>query len=222
MFDAIMLKKKLIFFVALFLVLFFPTQVTAESRDFASTQDTYANLAYPVKVNGSQQSIIISNKNTTRLGYIQFEDINLPEGAIIDSGTLRLYVYIGSYAEVARFTIGPVDGNWDENTVTWNNKPATNLSQTQNAEISISEIGWKEIIITSFVRQWHDGSLGNFGLFIYPIDYLQAVAEPPFAIAFKPRDSAENKAKLEVEYHLEPTPTSAPTQTPTPTSTPNQ
>jgi len=198
----------------------FPTQVVAESQDFTLSQDTYANLAYPDKVNASQQVIIISNKNTTRLGYIQFEDINLPEGAIVDRGILKLYFKDVGYADVARFTIGPISANWDETTITWNNKPDVNTSQTQNNEVSITEIGWKEITITNLVNQWRDGTIDNFGLFMYPIDYLQAVAEPPFAITFMSRDSADNNAKLQIDYHFEPTPTPEPTATATPTPEP--
>jgi len=93
-------NMKIIFSFFVLFAMLFPTQVVAESQDFTLSQDTYANLAYPDKVNASQQVIIISNKNTTRLGYIQFEDINLPEGAIVDRGILKLYFKDVGYADV--------------------------------------------------------------------------------------------------------------------------
>jgi len=221
-YNADMLKKKLLFLITFLLVLIFPGQVAAESKEFFPSQDTYANLAYPDSINGSHPLITISNKYTTRLGYIQFGDIDLPEGAIVDRGILKFYVYEVRYADFAKFSIGPIDGGWDENTVSWNHKPIANTSLAQNAQISISNVGWKEIELTSIFNKWRDGTLNNFGLYIFPIDYLNTVAEPPFAISLRSENSDENDPRLQVDYHFETTPTPTPTNTPTPSATPTE
>lgn len=184
-----------------------------ETETFEVTKDTYANQAYPDKINGNYNHIIISNKHTTRLGYIQFQDIDLPEGAIFDKGTLKLYVFEPHYADTAKVNIGPVTGDWEENSLTWNDKPTINQTQAIEAEISLADSGWREIAITHLVRQWFEGTLENKGLFVYPLGYLYGTAETDFAFSIKSKE-AENKAQIEVEYHFAPSPSPSPTSSP--------
>ena len=79
---------------------------------FEVQKDTYANLAYPDKVNGSFGSVTLSNKHTTRLGYLWFQDIDLPEGATINKAALKIYVHEQNYADHAKLNVGPVTSDW--------------------------------------------------------------------------------------------------------------
>lgn len=190
----------------------------SDSKVFQATKDTYANQAYPNDPKGSVGSVTLSNKYTTRLGYVQFEDIDLPEGAILDQAVFKFYVHEVHYAPTAKLNVGPVTGDWEENTLTWNNKPTIDQPQAIEAEISLVA-GWKEVPITYLVRQWREGSRENKGIFIYPFGFLYGTPETEFALSFKSREASDNPPKLEVVYHFEPTPTPTPSPTPSPTPT---
>lgn len=200
----------------LFLFVLVPS-VAAESKTFNAVKDTYANKAYPDKVNGSQSVIILSNKYTDRLGFIQFEDVNLPEGATLIQANLKFYVYEVHYATTAKLNVGPVTEDWEESSLTWNNKPAINQTMAIEATIEMTE-GWKTVSLTNLVSQWLNDSLGNKGVFIYPYGFLYATPETEFALSMRSREYSENPPRLEVEYSLAPTatPTPKPTAEPSP------
>ena len=187
-----------------------------DSAVFEATKDTYANEAYPDKVNGGYNHVILSNKYTTRLGYLLFENVNIPEGAILDSATLKFYVYEQHYADTAKLNVGLVTGDWEENSLTWNNKPTINQTLALEAEISITDSGWKEISFTNLVNKWLDGTVENKGIFLYPYGFLYASPETEYAITFKSKESGENIPKLEIVYRFEPSPSPSPELSPSP------
>jgi hypothetical protein len=206
----------LILLPATILALILPGRALAASQTLNLTQDTYANQAYPDKANGSVGSVIVSNKYTTRLGYLMFESLSFPAEAIIDSAVLKIYLHEVHYADTAKVNVGPVSENWTESSITWNAKPTIDQSQATEATLPITDTGWREIGVTSIVKKWRDGSLANYGLFIYPFGFLYGAAETEFAFSFKSQESGENIAVIEIEYHLPATPT--PTGTPVPAS----
>lgn len=208
-----------LFLPALLFSLFSAPSVGAETQTIGVEQDTYANKAYPDDPKGSVGSVTISNKFTDRLGFLQFKSPDLPEGAIIDRGLLKIYVFERHYAATAKVNVGPVTGDWQQSTLTWNNKPTINQTLAIEAEVSLTENGWKEILVTHLVQKWHDGSLANKGLFIYPLGFLYGTAETEFAFSFKSKE-ADNPSVIEVEYHLEPSPTPTPEPQETPLPTP--
>jgi hypothetical protein len=188
----------------------------ADSTSLAPIRDTYANLAYPDKNYGSLNHLIISNKNTDRLVYLQFEPLDLPEKAIIDSAVLRLYANDVSYADSAKVNVGPVTATWEQSAVTWNSKPAIDQSQASEATFSITGTGWKQIGVTGVVAKWHDGTQTDKGLFLYPHGFLYGTAETRYAVTFNSKEAADNRPQLVVEYHLpeDPSPTAVPTDSP--------
>lgn len=208
---------------ALSFLLTIPDPALAETATFAVNKDTFANSVYNPPLDyrdnnyGGTGSVVISNEPIDRLGYLQFENVELPEGAILSRGLLKFYVHEQSYSGNAKLNVGPVSSDWEETGLTWNNQPAINQSQAVEAEITLAT-GWKEITITHLVRQWFEGSLANKGIFIYPFGYLYGTSTGDFAFSLKSKESGNLATKLEVEYHFEPTP--APTSSPSPTPTP--
>ena len=172
-------------------------------------------------------SVIVSNKYTTRLGYFLFEDPDLPENAIIDNATLKLYFNEVHYADQAKFNVGPVSENWLESSITWDNKPSIDQTQATEATLTITDTGWQNIGIKSLVEKWQDGSLDNYGLFVYPFGFLYGTAESEYAVAVKSREAGADQAEIIVEYHLEEEPSPEPTESseeasPAPTTTPEE
>jgi len=197
-----------------------PGRVLADSHTYGVVKDTFVNEVYPDNTYGTTGAVVISNKYTTRLGYLWFDDINLPEGATLNQAILKFYVYELHYSDRAKINIGLCTNEWSENVIAWTNKPLINQSSAIEAEIPLIDIGWREINITSLVQKWVDGSQQNKGIFIYPLGYLYGAAETEYAFAFKTKESDDLKAKIDVEYNLAPTPTPSPTATLTPKATP--
>lgn len=202
------------------ILLIYPQNVLAETKTFDSVKDTYANEVYPDNSYGTTGGVVISNKYTTRLGYLWFENINLPEGASLVQGNLKFYVHELHYSDRAKVNLGLVTGEWEETSVTWNSKPTINPTSAIEAEISLASAGWREINITPLVQKWVDGSQKNKGIYIYPLGYLYGTAETEYAFTFRSKEATENKPYLEIEYQFAPTSTPAPTATSTPKTTP--
>ncbi len=204
--------------VIFFFSVFVPS-VSAATETFGILKDTYANSVYNPPLDyrnnnyGGAGTVVVSNEPIDRLGYLQFEDVSLPESAILDQATLKFYVY--SSSGTAKLNTGPVTEDWGENSLTWNNKPTVDQSQASEATISLSE-GWKTVSVTNLVNQWLEGSLDNKGIFIYPYGFLYATPENDFALSIRSKEHGSNIPVLEVEYHFAPTPT----PTPTPESSP--
>lgn len=197
----------------------------SDSETFEVTKDTFANSVYNPPLDyrdnnyGGTGSVVVSNEPIDRLGYLQFEDIDLPEGAILDSATLKFYVHEQSSNITAKLNVGPVTGDWEEDVLTWNNKPTVNQTQAIEAEISLNS-GWKEISLTNLVSKWLDGTIENKGVFIYPYGFLYGTAETDFAFSLKTKESGDLAAKLEVTYHFEPSPSPSPVPSPSPSPSP--
>jgi len=162
--------KKIFFILFLFLPLIFPLPISAEEVAASISQDTYANEAYPDQPRGSVGSVTLSNDPINRFGYLQFNLPDLPDGAIVDRGTLKFYLHEDDSGE-GKLNIGPVKDAWDGATLTWNSKPAIYPDQAGESVITLST-GWKEITITNIVQKWYNGDIENRGLFIYPYGYI--------------------------------------------------
>jgi len=213
--------KFYLFLLPTVFLLALPRGVLADSTVLDVTKDTYANEAYPDKIYGNYDHLIVSNKFTTRVVYIQFEDLDLPEEAILDKATLNFNINSVNYADSAKVNIGPITGAWEETVVTWNNKPTINQARAIEVAFSLTGVGVREIDVTPLIRQWLEG-VENKGFFIYPYGFLYGATETEYAYSFRSKESGTQRANIVVEYHFEstPPPTPTPSPSPTPTSTP--
>jgi len=213
-----MKRVKLFFFLLPALTLLFgmPQAVAAETKTFNTTQDAFANQAYPTNNYGSLEPLIVSNKFTTRLSFVQFEELILPAGAVIDKALFKFYLYEGLYADRAKVNLGPITNTWSENSLTWENKPTINQTLAIEAEIDLTSNGWKEINLTNLAKQWAEGNLEQKGLFLYPLGYLYGASETEYAFTFKSKQAADSTPRLEIEYHFEPSPVPSPSPVSTP------
>lgn len=200
------------------LLLFVPTpSVSAETETLEVTKDTFANEAYPDNNYHFAGSVVVSNHPINRLGYLQFEWFDLPEGAEVDQALLRFYVHEQNYNSTAQIDVGPLKDEWTEDGVSWNNRPDVYPEHAQTQEINL-DTGWKEVNVTGVYNQWQSGDISPHGLFIYPAGLLLSPSGPDFAFSLKTKEATENAVRLVIDYHFLPTPT--PTETPTPTPTP--
>ena len=212
--------KKAIFLISLcFLFLTCSHSVFAETENLDVTKDTFANEAYPDNNYHFAGSVTVSSHPINRLGYLQFEWFDLPEGAELDNAILKFYVHEQNYSDAAKIDVGPIKEEWSEDGVTWNHRPDVWPEHTQTHEITLAT-GWKETDVTETYRKWVNGEVSPLGLFIYPTGLLFGPSGPDFAFSLKTKEAASNAPQLVVNYHFLPTPTPTPTPTETPTPTP--
>lgn len=103
--------------------------------------------------------------------YIQIDLDTLPVGAIIIAANLKLHHHYTQTTEIFNISIHEVTGNWEENTITWNNQPNYLMIPESTCSITISTITtWLSWDITSLLQKWMNGSIPNYGLLLKRID----------------------------------------------------
>lgn len=193
-------QAKYLLLLPFFLSFIFPQKAAAVTETITVSQDTYANEAYPDKINGDQASIILSNKYTNRLIFLFFDLTDLPETTVVDKAVLRFYIDEANYDNKAKLNIGPVTADWSENELNWNNKPTIEQNQADETELDLTS-GWKEINLTTLTQKWLNQEVENHGLFIYPFGFLYADAETEFSFSAKSKESKSSAAQLVISYN---------------------
>jgi hypothetical protein len=106
-----------------------------------STQDDI-NIKYQWDVTGTEKIISV--------GLVQF-DLSSLNGKNIKSATLQMYVTSDSLTQAARLIdISLVTGTWNEQTVTFNNKPAWSANSITSCVVSGAGV-WSSWDVTSSV-----------------------------------------------------------------------
>jgi hypothetical protein len=115
---------------------------------------------------------------------IKFDDVESYEGVTLSSAILRMYVYMPSPGVDDNY-INRITEDWDENLVTWNNKPGKNNAITVNFDDPLHE-GWIELDVTEIVETWLDGSFPHNGF------YIGATISFSSYIVFVSKEGSEN------------------------------
>ena len=93
-----------------------------------STDDSDADVRYPNNNYGSETKLELENDGgLIRVSYVKFDISSIPTDSTINSASFKVYVYSRFLLEYV--SLGTVGNNWDEDTLTWNNKPglSTNI-----------------------------------------------------------------------------------------------
>lgn len=182
------------------MLLIFGNVASAAIESFDVTEDTFINEAYPDNNYGSAGSIVISNEPIDRYGFLNFEQVDLPEGASVDEIIFKFYAYDHSLNEDGWVRIGLIGGSsWEEDEPKWNGPyPAPLMSAGNFTEINLDlSTGWKEVNVTDFVSKWISGDKDQRGLYIYPS------GSDDFTLALRSKEHGSNQAKIEIEYSIE-------------------
>jgi len=146
--------------------------------------------------------------------YIKFDLSSIPDGSTITGATLGMHLQSAEgYAGGVNLFAGKVNPPvWEENTITWNNRP---VGASSFATTSVGTTpGWYQWTVpASVVQDWVDHSSGNHGIVVFWSGY-----DDFFERTFKGR-GMDQGPQLQVNYEL-PTTTTTPTSTDwTPTTT---
>jgi len=176
------------------------------TRTFSPTDDAYVYEATPNANYGSATNLVVFSKNGYRERvFIMFNLTGIPPGSVIDSATLKLYMY---WPPTASRTLQclRVTASWAESTVKWSGMPASGLPVSYKT-VGTSA-GWLEINVKESVEKFtaKDSAtyIMNYGWML--CDGSEGTDQYGFAMYSKEYTDSSKHPLLEVKYyppHLE-------------------
>jgi len=133
--------------------------------------------------------------------YLQFDLSPIPLEAVILDANLGLY-YDSSY-ELTSLPIGlyEVTESWEENTLTWDNQPASSNEVANIQIIPASQtndfVYW---YIADLVKGWYEGSITNYGIVLRDTDESSDDGGVEFFSSDCP--TASQRPKLIIEFYV--------------------
>jgi len=111
--------------------------------------------------------VMFMNSNDISRSYIQFNLSSIPSHANIESALLSIHGNISTSGGGDKVVARRVKSSWNENTITWNNKP--NFDSFIYDDVSLpyrNATTPVEFNLTSLVQEWIDGSYSNYGIIL--------------------------------------------------------
>ena len=162
-----MLKKTVL---TVFILVIFASIAIADQATLNPTDDSDAWQDMPDTNRGSEQNFQVGCISTEqwRNSLIKF-DLSPYSGVIINNATIRLMVF-ASWGDFPtdEIYIARNNADWDELSVTWNNKPGFAAFTPITAPSILFE--WWEIDVTGWVQDIVDGTDPNYGFQIFQDD----------------------------------------------------
>ena len=137
----------------------------------APDHDSYVYSDSPDTNYGSAMSLLIwiTSGGDWQMPFLHFPTASIPSSNIITLAILYLNYYIWSFT----VTWNPVyrnDQSFNENTITWNNKPGKIGDSLGNLCAYSVDDRWASVDITETFKGWHNGAINNYGIQIEPED----------------------------------------------------
>ena len=122
----------------------------------SASADAWVDQGSPSSNKGSDSILKVMSKSSNNLrAFVQFNLPVAPQGCVVQSATLRLYAASSRTGRTLQAL--QVHSSWTENSVTWNNQPAT----TGAAATTSSGIGWREWNVAAIVQAMYDSGMNN-------------------------------------------------------------
>ncbi len=133
--------------------------------------------------------------------YLQFDLSSVPSTAVIVDAKLGLY-YSWSWL-TTWFYIGlyEVTDSWGEDTITWNNQPASSSVEETIIYVPVSPTsGFKYWYIGDLVKAWYDGSISNYGMVLR--DNNESSVQGSASFSSSDHLNISEHPILEIDYYL--------------------
>lgn len=158
--------KQLVFLAAVFLmaVVLFISGAQAGEFTFYPDQDSWANEANPDANYGSGTYLTVKDRSDLTEAFLRFDDgqLGILDGQQIGSAALYLYQYQQTYSPGDAIAVHSVTQDWNEDAVTWNNKPSYAAEGVNSQVFLEGENMWREFPgLERYVSAWQSGD--NFG-----------------------------------------------------------
>lgn len=137
-----------------------PVAAAQTSVQLSPTDDAYVKDTAPDTNYGSWGSLYVgtySGDGANERAYLKFDLSSLPDNAVIVSAKLYAYTYLGASSDPVNISAYVVsDDSWDENTITWNNKPPEGQWLDRDL-VDTDGKHWSEWDVTIFVQEEFEG-----------------------------------------------------------------
>jgi len=100
--------------------------------------------------------------------YFDVNPASLPLGAVVTSASLKLYQIGFSGAVGLPVGLYQVAGDWEEDTITWNNQPTSSSEAQHKINVTSSTDAWRSWNVEDLVKGWLEGSIPNKGMLLRP------------------------------------------------------
>jgi hypothetical protein len=172
-----------------------PLAASADTVSLPPTDDACVSEISPTSNYGGLSYLLVGYTALRggRLNTLIKFDLSGYADATINSAYIRLRVY-NSWGDFPTDEIYVVrnDADWDEDTVTWDNKPG--FDGPSLGLPAPGELDWWEVYVTDFVQGIVDGTYDNYGFQIYKND-------PDFAGFYMySKESIAFNPTLELDY----------------------
>jgi len=106
------------------------------TQSFNASRDSYVSSLNPTTNYGSATSLWVGNSfffiSVRRETYLAFNSLTVPAGHPVSSASLELYLY-DAPSSSRTYHIHRLNGNWNENSITWNNRPDSSNSTSDGS-----------------------------------------------------------------------------------------
>ncbi|MBD3399975.1 MAG: DNRLRE domain-containing protein [Candidatus Coatesbacteria bacterium] len=155
--------------------------------------DTYVYRATPDDNYGNEAGMYVSSTTQCEdVTLLAFDLSALPAGGAVRSAWLELY--LTTVNEPAPVLLELVSEPWDEETVTWNTRPAYD-DTFQAAADPQADSWWDPVEVTDFVAAWYEGDQPNYGFAVY----LEPTGSAGLIYAYSSQRT-ENQPRLTIEF----------------------
>ena len=121
---------------------------------------------YPDTNFGSREFIGVGNFcGGEDVSFIKFSLSDIPSGSIITSAELKLYAYLIS-GDPQNVNVYELASSWNENTVTWNNRPTSYYTNPVSTQYIDDEDDYYVWDVTQHVDDWFSGDRTNYGFYL--------------------------------------------------------
>jgi len=134
--------------------------------------DSYIDTNWPDRINGTEPFIRVEVSQPTpiriRRTLLKFDTSQIPSGSIINSAVVMLYLNSSSCSGSPpdnSLYVKKIITPWDEETVTWNKKPAESPPSTSSLALCTSNPHSFYVDI-SIVQGWVNNGASNFGIYL--------------------------------------------------------
>lgn len=132
--------------------------------DFNYASSEYLSIGQSIfSVLGLRRDKIILDSYQLRT-FLQFNLNGFPNDSVVVSAVLKLYQVTSIETSGLVMGVHQVIQEWEESSVTWNNKPDYLTTPESTVTVPIFMTGWLSWDITSLVQGWENGSIANYGI----------------------------------------------------------
>jgi hypothetical protein len=138
--------------------------VSSLTPDFSYASNDYLSIGQSIfSTLGIHRDKITLDSYHLR-AFLQFDLNALPADVVVVNAVLKLYQTASLDTSGLMIGVHQVTQEWEESTITWNNKPDSLTSPESTVTVPILVTGWLSWDISSLVQGWANGSIANLGI----------------------------------------------------------